>query len=175
MEWLFQKSGNIEFAEDPETPYAVNTTNPKAMAYLEKFNAEADALFDAPGFHAGLDEVTMRGRFPYRSLPRTFPDLFVENAKVLARLRDEAGENALAVGGHGAVQRGCRPELRHRAVLERCRRDTRRLPKDIVMVDWQYSPRPSYPSLKALKDAGFQEDRRRHLVLPEGSRISARQ
>ncbi|MES2464103.1 MAG: glycoside hydrolase family 20 zincin-like fold domain-containing protein [Armatimonadota bacterium] len=157
MEWLFKKSGNIEFAEDPETPYAVNTSNPKAMSYLETFNAEADSLFGAPGFHAGLDEVTMRGRFPYRSLPRTFPDLFVSNATYWYNFAAKRGK-PLWMWADMALHPsevspcfGTAPTAKDAAAVRAG------LPKDIVMVDWQYSPHPTYPSLKVLKDAGFQK------------------
>ncbi|MBC8104287.1 MAG: beta-N-acetylhexosaminidase [Cytophagales bacterium] len=157
MEWLFNKGGNTAFAEDPQTPYAVNISDPRAMAYLEKFNAEADTLFDAPGFHAGLDEVTMRGRFPYRSLPRTFPDLFVSNAKYwheFAIKRNKPLWMWADMALHPSEVAPCfgtAPTAKDAAAVRAG------LPKDIVMVDWQYSPHDSYPSLKVLKNAGFRK------------------
>jgi hexosaminidase len=168
MEWLFQKSGNIDFAEDPQTPYAVNTGNAKAMSYLETFNAEADYLFNAPGFHAGLDEVTMRGRFPYRSLPRTFPDLFVSNATYWHDFAAKRGKplwmwaDMALYPAEVSPCFGTAPSAKDAATVRT------NLPKDIVMVDWQYTPHSSYPSLKTLKDAGFEKIVAATWYQPEG-------
>ena len=168
MEWLFQKSGNVEFAEDPATPYAVNTTNAKAMSYLETFNAEADSLFNAPGFHAGLDEVTMRGRFPYRSLPRTFPDLFVANASYWHDFAAKRGKTLWLWADMALYPPEVSPCFGTASSAKDAAAVRAGLPKDIVMVDWQYTAHNSYPSLKVLKDAGFQKLVAATWYYPEG-------
>lgn len=168
MEWLFGKSGNVEFAEDPATPYAVNTTNTKAMSYLETFNAEADSLFNAPGFHAGLDEVTMRGRFPYRSLPRTFPDLFVSNASYWHDFAAKRGKTLWLWADMALYPSEVSPCFGTAPTAKDAAAVRAGLPKDIVMVDWQYSAHNSYPSLKVLKDAGFQKLVAATWYYPEG-------
>ena len=155
MEWLFNKSGNTAFAEDPQTPYAVNFTDPKAVAYLEKFNAEANALFDAPGFHVGLDEVTMRGRFPHASLPLTFPELFTKGAKHWHNFFAKRGKETWMwadMAMHPTDVAPCFGTAPSPEAAAHVRAD---LPKDIVMVDWQYTARPTYPSLDLLKRASF--------------------
>ena len=155
MEWLFNKGRNQAFAEDPQTPYAVNVTNPQAVAYLEKFNREADALFNAPGFHIGFDEVTMRGRFPYASRPSTFPELFIKGAKhwhdFFAKRNKETWiwADMLLHPSEVTPSFGTAPSAREAALIRAG------LPKDLVVVDWQYSARPRYPSLDLLKRAGF--------------------
>lgn len=158
MEWLFSNGRNREFAEDPQTPYAVNITNPKAVAYLEKFNAEADALFDAPGFHAGLDEVTMRGRFPFRSAPKTFSELFVQNARHWHGFFQKRGGKPLWMWADMALHPSVvAPSFGTAPSPEDAAKVREGLPKDIVMVDWQYGPHDRFPSLKLLKDSGFQK------------------
>ncbi len=155
MEWLFNKGRNQTFAEDPQTPYAVNFSNPKAVAYLEKFNREADALFDAPGFHAGLDEVTMRGRFPYASRPRSFSELFVKGATHWHDFFAKRGKETwlwadmLLHPSEVAPSFGTAPSAREAALVRAG------LPKDLIVVDWQYTARSRYPSLDLLKRAGF--------------------
>src|SRR5262249_46491267 len=47
MEWLFTHEANRAYAEDPDTPYALNFTDPTAVKYLEGFEDEADRLFGA--------------------------------------------------------------------------------------------------------------------------------
>ena len=155
MEWLFSRPQNRAFAEDGETPYALNVSNPAALAYLGRFLTEADDLFDAPAFHVGLDEVTMRGRFPHRSQGKTFADLFLTGARHWHDLFARRGKpiwmwaDMLLYAPEVAPSFGTAPTAEDAARLRR------ELPKDIVMVDWQYSPRPAYPSLKLLRDAGF--------------------
>ncbi|WP_309722158.1 glycoside hydrolase family 20 zincin-like fold domain-containing protein [Armatimonas sp.] len=155
MEWLFNKPQNRMFAEDPELPYAVNISNPAAVGYLEKLIAEADDLFGAPAFHAGLDEVTMRGRFPFRSAPRTFADLFVSNARHWQAFHKRRGKEMwmwadMALHPSEVVPCfGTAPSVADAKML----RDG--LPKDVVMFDWQYGAHDKFPSLKKLHDAGF--------------------
>ncbi|MDX1931044.1 MAG: glycoside hydrolase family 20 zincin-like fold domain-containing protein [Capsulimonadales bacterium] len=157
MEWLFNKPKNRDFAEDPDTPYAVNFTDPSAVRYLEGFNAEADRVFAAPAFHIGLDEVTMRGRFPYRSAPRTFPELFVKAAthwhdffarrhKPIWMWADMALHPSEVAPSFGTA-----PSPADAAKVRAG------LPKDIVMVDWQYGAHDRFPSLRKLKEAGFKK------------------
>lgn len=155
MEWLFGRPQNRAFAEDGEMPYALNVTNPAALAYLGRIMAEADDLFGAPAFHVGLDEVTMRGRFPHRSRGKTFADLFLAGARHWHDFFAKRGKpiwmwaDMLLYGPEVAPSFGTAPTSADAARLRR------ELPKDIVLVDWQYSPRAAYPSLKVLRDAGF--------------------
>ncbi len=155
MEWLFAGKRNLEYAEDPQTPYALNITNPAALAHLGRINAEADGLFDAPAFHVGLDEVTMRGRFPYRSAPRTFADLYLTGVNHWRSFFAKRGKpiwmwaDMLLHPSEVAPSFGTAPTPADAARLRR------EVPKDIVLVDWQYGPHERFPSLKLLKDAGF--------------------
>ena len=155
MEWLFSKGRNQSFAEDPETPYAVSFTNPKAVAYLDRFNAEADTLFGAPGFHVGLDEVTMRGRFPFASGPRRFSDLFVAGAKHWHTFFARRNKQLWMWADMAIHPSEVAPCFGTAPSPEEARRVRAGLPKDIVMVDWQYSAHPRYPSLDLLKKEGF--------------------
>ncbi|MCX6369180.1 MAG: hypothetical protein NTX57_21080 [Armatimonadetes bacterium] len=155
MEWLFNKPQNRAFAEDPELPYAVNISNPAAVGYLEKLVAEADDLFGAPAFHAGLDEVTMRGRFPFRSAPRTFADLFVSNARHWQAFHKRRGKEMWMwadMALHPSEVAPCFGTAPSATDAQKLRDG---LPKDVVMFDWQYGAHEKFPSLKKLRDAGF--------------------
>jgi hypothetical protein len=155
MEWLFNRPQNRAFAEDEQTPYALNVTNPAALTYLGRIMGEADDLFGAPAFHVGLDEVTMRGRFPHRSQGKTFADLFLAGASHWHDFFAKRGKpiwmwaDMLLYAPEVAPSFGTAPTSADAARLRR------ELPKNIVLVDWQYSPRSAYPSLKVLRDAGF--------------------
>jgi hexosaminidase len=155
MEWLFGKTQNKQFAEDPATPYAVNITNPKAVKYLEGFCKEADALFKAPGFHAGLDEVTMRGKFPLRSAPRTFSDLFISNTKHWNTLWKSRKKQMWMWADMAMHPSEVKPSFGTAPTVADAQKLREGLPKDVVMVDWQYGAHSTFPSLQKLKDAGF--------------------
>ena len=155
MEWLFTKPQNKDFAEDPETPYAVNFTNPAAVRYLEGFNAEADETFAAPAFHIGLDEVTMRGHFPDRSAPRTFPDLFITAATHWHNFFKKRGKQTWMWADMALHPSEVEPSFGTAPTAADAAKVRAGLPKDIVMIDWQYGGQKKFPSLKKLKDAGF--------------------
>ncbi len=157
MEWLFTQPKNLIFAEDPAKPYAINFTNPAAVRYLEGFDAEADLVFNAPAFHIGLDEVTMLGRFPYRSAPRAFSSLFVAAATHWHDFFAKRGKQTWMWAdmtlhpSEVSPAYGTAPSAKEAAAIRAG------LPKDIVLLDWQYSALDRYPSLKKLKDAGFKK------------------
>jgi hypothetical protein len=155
MEWLFNKGDNKKYAEDPETPYAVNFTDPAAVKYLEGFNAEADDLFGAPAFHIGLDEVTMRGRFPFRSAPKTFPELYVTAVTHWNDFFKKRGKPVYMWADMALHPSEVRPDFGTAPSAADAKAVREGLPKDIIMVDWQYGGRDEFPSLKLLKDAGF--------------------
>ncbi len=155
MEWLFQKPANRELAEDPQTPYAVNFSNPEAVRYLEGFLGEADTLFGASAFHIGLDEVTMRGRFPYRSEGKNFVDLFTDGAAHWSDFFKKRGKKTWMWADMALHPSEVAPCFGTAPSKDAARAVREKLPRDIVLFDWQYGPHNNYPSLKLLKDAGF--------------------
>ncbi|MBC8102098.1 MAG: beta-N-acetylhexosaminidase [Cytophagales bacterium] len=154
MEWLLQEN-HPEFAEDPEKPYALCYTDPKAVAYQDGFNTEANALFDAPGFHVGFDEVTMRGQFPRRSRPKTFPQMYVAAATYWHAALAKRNQRMWMWADQALYAADVDPSFGTAPSAADAAAIRAGLPKDIVMVDWQYMPRPYYPSLTRLKKAGF--------------------
>lgn len=156
MEWLLQ-NGHADLAEDPQTPYALNYANPKAVAYQEGFNAEADNLFGAPGLHVGFDEVTLRGRIPYRSQSPSYAKLFVSAALYWHRFLDQRHQRMWMWADQALFADDVSPCFGTAPSPQIAAAIRAGLPKDIVMVDWQYMPRPVYPSLNRLRDAGFKD------------------
>ena len=63
-EWIFTNGQNLDIAEDPETPYAYNPTNPATYDFIFKIYQEALDFFNPKTFHIGHDEVTMARTFP---------------------------------------------------------------------------------------------------------------
>lgn len=155
MAWLLDNDRNRGMAEDPKTPYAVNYSDPKAVAYMEGFNREADDLFGAPGFHIGLDEVTMRGRFPYRSRPKTFPQMYVQAATHWHGFFQKRGKPLYMWADMALCANEENPDFGTAPSAAAAKAVREGLPKDIIMMDWQYGERKDFPSLRRLKAAGF--------------------
>ncbi|GAB4461244.1 MAG: hypothetical protein OHK0029_26270 [Armatimonadaceae bacterium] len=184
MEWMLRLPKNAQYAEDPDygsdpeyqkdpdfirekerrgsygtIPFTLNYTNPDAVRYMAQFNTEADELFDAPAFHIGFDEVAHkgRGRFPYRSRPRTFADLYVSAARLWHNFFEKRGKELWMWADMALHPTEVSPSFGTAPTAEDAQKVREGLPKDIVMVDWQYGAHDQFPSLKKLKDAGFEK------------------
>ncbi|NLC57681.1 MAG: family 20 glycosylhydrolase [Armatimonadetes bacterium] len=155
-EWLFQNGQNLEWAEDPETPYAYDVSNPAVYALLEKMLDEVFAVFRPRFLHIGHDEVDMRGRYPHRpaNVAKGAQQCVLEDILWFHRYARRRGarvmmwhdmvttreEGTVAFGGPPLNLAQIRPKL----------------PKDIILVDWQYTPQETYPEVPILRGEGFE-------------------
>lgn len=155
LAWMLNNSRNRELAEDPATPYALDYSNPKAVAYMDGFNREADALFNAPGFHIGLDEVGLRGRFPFRSKPKSSPQIYVHAATHWNNFFRKRGKPVFMWADQALSAVEENPDFGTAASAADAKAVRDALPKDIILMDWQYGERTDFPSLRRLKEAGF--------------------
>jgi hexosaminidase len=156
---MFKNGRNLDLAEDPETPYAYDVSNPKTYELIGGVYREALDVFQPKYFHIGHDEVTMRGSYPHRDANqgKSVTDLFLGDVRWMHDLfkpRDVRmmlwGDMLLAPG-----------EANDTATFAMTKEDAaaRRagVPKDAIVCDWHYQPAKSeaYRSLKVLKDAAF--------------------
>ena len=155
MEWLFTKADNKKYAEDPEKPYAVNFSDPAAVKYVQGFITEADDLFRAPAFHVGLDEVHMRGRMPYRSRNKTFPDLYVGAVKHYQNLFKKRGKPIFIWADMGLFPKEVSPDFGTARTPAEAKAVRDGLPRDVILANWQYGEREEYPSMDLYKKEGF--------------------
>ena len=157
METLFGATGNRSFAEDPENPWAVNFTDPTAVAYLTKLLTEADDLFGAPAFHVGMDEVDLRGRFPYRSLPKTKPELVALAARHWRDVFAKRGKPVYLWADMLMAASEVSPAWGTLKVPAEAQKTRELMPKDVTLIDWQYGVQEKFPSLRFLQNAGFKD------------------
>ena len=155
LAWMLDNSRNRELAEDPATPYALNYSNPKAVTYMDGFNAEADALFNASGFHVGLDEVALRGRFPFRSRPKSSTQMYVQAATHWDNFFQKRGKPIFMWADQALSAVDENPDFGTAPSASAAKAVRDGLPKDIILMDWQYGERTDFPSLRRLKEAGF--------------------
>ncbi|MCX7717363.1 MAG: beta-N-acetylhexosaminidase [Candidatus Sumerlaeaceae bacterium] len=155
-EYAFVGANNLDIAEDPEKPYAFAVTVPRAFEFLFQLYEEIVDFTQPRIFHAGLDEFTMRGRYPFRGLPRTETELFM---LTINRCREWLAKRNIQMmiwgdqflHGRDANDAALAPTAEDAKV----RRDA--LPKDIIITDWHYAPDPpeKFTSIKLLQDCGL--------------------
>ena len=164
MYWMFRNDANKHLAEDPDTPWAIAPRNPETRPFLQRLYDEVFEVFQPRDFHVGMDEVTLRGRFPYRPESRdaTVAELFVEHMEwVYSEMKRRGVEKVLMWGDvllapGEANDGGAHAQNKQEAQFTRERLSKL---KDLVICDWHYTPTPpeNYISLPTLQGAGFSE------------------
>lgn len=159
LEWFFYKGQNLEMAEDPNVPYAYNPMHPGVYPIMDAILEEIIEIFDSEYIHIGHDEVDMIGRFPNRpeNVERGIANVVYDDimhyydwakahGKKLMMWHDMMLSNQECPNGSGM----------HIDNVKEAFRD--RLPRDIVIADWQYSGNKAhaeYKDVKLLMDEGF--------------------
>ena len=156
-EWIFQNGKNIDIAEDPETPYSYCPTNPKTYDFIFGVYQELLDFFKPRHFHIGHDEVSMIGRFPYRSKDtgKSETQLVAED---INKLHEWFTAKGVKIGMWGdmllhndeASSSAFAPSVEE----AKLRRDM--IPDDVVIYDWHYEVNTpeNFKSFKVFKDAG---------------------
>ncbi len=158
-EWIFTNDQNLDIVEDPQTPYAYSPTNPDTYKFIFSVYQEALNFFNPKIFHIGHDEVTLKGRFPYRSKKsgKTATELIMMDTLKLHEWFAERGVRIMLWGdmflwedeGYDA----CLAPSKQDAVTRR-----EQLPRDVIIADWHYAAQKpgKYTTLKLFKDEGFE-------------------
>lgn len=148
---------NSEIVEDPTTAYLYCPNLEQTYRIVFDLLDELLELFKPRWVHIGHDEVTSRGRFAscIRCQGMQAHVLFAEDVKRLYNFLKGRGVGVMMWGdmllrpdeafdaAHGGEP--------HNFWLAR-----KLIPRDIVIVDWHYQPAPRYPSIKVLKQEGFE-------------------
>ncbi len=158
-EWIFVNDQNLDIAEDPDTPYAYNPTNPRTYEFIFSVYQEAVDFFQPERFHIGHDEVAMRGRFPYRSKESglSATELILGD---IHKLHDWFSERDIQVmmWGDMFLAEGEATDATFAPSKEEAKTRRDMLPKDIFITDWHYDvvEPEEYTSIEIWKDAGFE-------------------
>lgn len=156
MPWLFTDPANLEMAEDPQTPYAACVDSPRTDEFLFRLHDEVLDTFHSDSLHIGGDEVTQRGRYPYRSRSAcpTVAGAFVTHVLRLHDHLKARGVRTLLWSDMLLAPGEARDAANAPTPLQAAEMRLR-LPKDIVLTDWHYTPNGPYPSPALLQKAGF--------------------
>jgi hypothetical protein len=164
MYWAFRNDANKHLAEDPDTPWAIAPRGAETRPFLQRLYDEVFEVFQPRHFHAGLDEVTLRGRFPNRPESRgaSVAELFVEHTEwVHAELKRRGIQKVLMWGDVLLAPGEANDGGAHAKSPDEARFTRERLSKlpDLVICDWHYTPAEPerYISLDVLQRAGFKE------------------
>jgi hexosaminidase len=164
MYWAFRNDANKHLAEDPDTPWAIAPRGPETRPFLQRLYDEVFEVFQPRHFHAGLDEVTLRGRFPNRpeSKGASVAELFVEHTEwVHSELKRRGIQKVLMWGDVLLAPGEANDGGAHAKSPDEARFTRERLSKlpDLVICDWHYTPAEPerYISLDVLQRAGFKE------------------
>lgn len=139
MEWAFRGGNNLSMSADPAKAYAYDPLNPASYAFAEQILSEVIELFHPRYVHIGHDEVRMNGPIPTHGRP--FGQVFVDEVK---RLHDYLA--SCGVGTMMWADEALKPDVY--PYLSQ-------LPKDIVMVYWNYGDSATYSDMTKLQRLGF--------------------
>jgi hexosaminidase len=157
-EWVFRNDSNLDFAEDPQTPYAYCVNNPKSMEFIHDVLSECLPIFQSQFCHIGHDEVTMRGRFPNPECPRckdaTVTELMVKHANRLGEWLNRQGVESM-IWGDMLLGPGEAKDATHAKTLEDARQRRDEIDKRTIIVDWHYVASADARSIEILRQAGF--------------------
>jgi hexosaminidase len=157
-EWIFRNGSNLDFAEDPQTPYAYCINSPKSFEFIQEVLTECLPLFESKFCHIGHDEVTMRGRFPNPECPRckdaTVTALVVNHANHLSEWLGRRGIESM-IWGDMLLGPGEAKDATHAKSLADARQRRAEIDKKTIIVDWHYAASADARSLEILHEAGF--------------------
>ena len=139
MEWAFRGGNNLSIAADPAKAYAYDLLDPASYAFAEQILDEVIDLFHPRYVHIGHDEVRMNGPIPTDGHP--FGKVFVDDVKRLHEYLASRGVGTM-MWADEALKADVYPYLDQ-------------LPKDIVMVYWNYGDSVTYPDMTKLQRLGF--------------------
>ncbi|NSW79763.1 MAG: family 20 glycosylhydrolase [Chthonomonadetes bacterium] len=161
-EWIFRNGQNMDIAEDPTNPHNYCPLNPRTYAFIDAIYDEAIQLFQPRAFHIGHDEIHLFNRFPYHEecKQRGLTQLFVDDILHHYRRFRERSIRTMMWGDMLLHRSESADAAAFAESPEEARRRREMLPKDIIICDWHYQPRPTeefvQKNLKVLQDAGFE-------------------
>ena len=156
LPWLFQDPANLPLAEDPQTPYAANVSNPQTYVKLFRLYDEVQNTFHSDTLHVGGDEITQRGRFPYRSI-REYPTVAAAFTAHIAKLHDHLKAHGVKtmLWSDMLLSPGDAKDATNAPTLAQAAWMRAGLPHDIILTDWHYSADDPFTSPLLLRRAGF--------------------
>ncbi len=148
---------NAEIAEDPATAYLYCPNLERTYRIVFDLLDEVLTLFKPRWVHIGHDEVLNRGQFGScircKGMQPHF--LFAEDVKRIYEFLKARGVGVM-MWGDMLLRPDEAFDAAHGGEPQNFWLARKLIPKDIVIVDWHYQPAPRYPSVRVLKQEGFE-------------------
>jgi len=161
-EWMFRNGQNLDIVEDPDNPRNYCPLNPRTYPFIDAIYDEAIQLFQPRYFHIGHDEIHLSNRFPYHEecQRRGLTQLFVDDVLHHYRRLQQRGIRTMMWGDMLLHRTESADGAAFAESPEEAQRRREMLPKDIIICDWHYQPRPPeefvQKNLRVLQEAGFE-------------------
>lgn len=148
---------NLEIAEDPTTSYLYCPNLEQTYRIVFDLLGELLELFKPKWVHIGHDEVLSRGQFAScircKGMQPHF--LFAEDVKRIYGFLKERGVRVM-MWGDMLLRPDEAFDAAHGGEPFNFWLARKQIPRDIIIVDWHYQPALRYPSVKVLKQEGFE-------------------
>ncbi len=160
--WMFENRQNLDLAEDPERPNAYCVLNPRTYEFIDRIYDEALELFQPRLFHIGHDEVNLFGRYPYHEecKQKGLTQLFVQDVLHHYQRFQQKNVRTMMWGDMLLHRSESADSAAFAENAEEAQRRREMLPKDIIICDWHYQPRPQeefvQKNLRVFQEAGFE-------------------
>ena len=156
LPWLFQDPANLPLAEDPQTPYAANVSNLATYQKLFQLYDEVLDTFHPDTLHIGGDEVTQRGRFPFRSIGK-YPTVAAAFTAHITKLHNHLKARGVKtmLWSDMILSPGDAKDATNAPTPAQAAEMRAGLPKDTILTDWHYRVDDPFTSPLLLRRAGF--------------------
>ena len=155
MEWFFGNGQNLDLAVNPQVPYTVDLTKPKAKDAIEAIWNEAIELLKPKVIHMGLDEIDSRGM---SKMPSETTGVWEKSVPALSAIALRHGVIPMFWGDQGLAPAQA-IDAAHGDDTFHAKRRRDALPRGAWIGDWHYKndPLPDrfLTSLNLWKDEGF--------------------
>lgn len=165
-QWLFANNQHLDIAEDHQTPFVYDVSNPQTYKIVFDIFRETLSIFHPKLFHIGHDEVNLFGKFPARpaNIQKGWVKLFLEDT---IRLHDWLAHRGvrtmiwsdMLLNPQEGTPTSLNPTLSaaNAPSIADAQALRANLPKDIIICDWRYGAGSEQRNGLALfQQAGFQ-------------------
>jgi len=155
--WLFNGSVNADLRESPKHDFNYNISHPRTNQVIEALLDEVIDVFKPKYLHIGHDEVDGAGayEFPYQPEHKKIGMAEVVYRSIMHLHGYLKSKNVKTMLWHDSFMLPSETPYGHGMQLDDLKPFRARLPKDLIVMLWDYSPAGSESAYKILRAEGF--------------------
>ncbi|MCI5779589.1 MAG: family 20 glycosylhydrolase [Lentisphaeria bacterium] len=157
--WLFKGKVNEDLKENPKHDFNYNISHPRTKQVVEALLDEVIDVFKPQYLHIGHDEVDGAGayEFPYQPEHKKIGMAEVVYRSIMHLYGYLKAKNIRTMLWHDSFMSPHETPFGHGMKLDNPAEFRKRLPKDLVIMLWDYSPVGSKSAYRKLQSEGFQD------------------